>query len=722
MSCAKCAVPSALRCAVLLLGACAASHAVSADGRFTVEGPDWVPLAFTNDVVEGSALDFGKIVPHHKPAGKFGRIVSNDGSLEFEKLPGVKQRFFGVNLCYGANFLDMETARKTMCRISRLGYNALRIHHHDASLVADSSDLSHLNEQAFSELDNVVAAAIEEGLYLTTDLWVSRQPSYREIGIDKDGKVPYDDYRLLVEFHPGAYSNYVAFAKSFMLHRNRHTGRTYAEEPALAWISLVNEGNQGLFGTAIYEKEPIYRKTWEAWLAAARERDPESFKGVTTDFPKDLFNDSDPQAKAFLKFLVAIERRHTKRMRSLLRSWGSKAMISSLCGWVNPMCYSLVRSDYDYVDNHFYLDLPNTWDKPDGAELSCWNRNVLKEPSVGVQETPFRAIRGKPLTVSEFNNSWPGKFRAYGALMNGTMASLQGWDVLWKFAWSHDRDGQVKGAVPCNFFDISRDPTSIAGDRATMCEFRRGDVAELSKRIVLAAPKKKLLDSVTGGEPPWRFAAWYAKFETFIGDEGSVDSDWKVGYPDAMRTSPDDFARNVFGWKDGVATLPSAGDGQIRLDRERGSFVLDTPNTSGGFVESGRFDAGFVAADVGDVPTTLWASSIDSRPLALSKRILLTHLTEVQNSGSVIEDGEKGRVLYSWGSLPHRIKRASAKVSMRFGNPKRCKVYALSFSGERIAEIPATAKDGSLAFTADIARDPESATVYYEIVSRGGNK
>lgn len=716
MSCAKRAVPSALRRAVLL-GACAASCAANAGARFVVEGPDWVPLAFTNDVIAGSALDFGAVVPHHKPAGKYGWLLPRGESFEFERLPGVPQRFLGVNLCYGANFLDLETARKSMRRISRLGYNAVRIHHHDAALVADPSDLSHLNERAFEGLDNVVAAAIEEGLYLTTDLWVSRQPSYRQIGIDRDGMVPYEDYRLLVEFHPGAFSNYVAFAKSFMLHRNRHTGRTYAEEPALAWISLVNEGNQGLFGTAIYEKEPVYRKMWEAWLKAERKRSPEAFKDVTTQFPKDLFNDADPQARAFLKFLVAVERRHTRRMRGLLRSWGSKAMVSSLCGWVNPMCYALVRSDYDYVDNHFYLDLPDTWNNPPGSEVSCWNRNVLKESHVGVQETPFRAVWGKPLTVSEFNNSWPGRYRAYGALMNGTMASLQGWDAMWKFAWSHDREGHVNGCLPCAYFDVSRDPTSIAADRATMCEFRRGDVLELTKSVALVAPARFLLGTVSGGEPPWRFAAWYAKYGTFVGNEDAVKATWKVLYPDSQRMGPEEFARRVFGWEDGGARLPPAGDGQVRLDRERGSFVLDTPKTSGGFVESGRFDAGFVAADVGEVPTTLWASSLDDRPLASSKRILLTHLTEVQNSGSVIEDGERGRVLYARGSLPHRVRRAVAEVALRLDRPGVCTVYALSFAGERLARLPATVKDGALVFTADIARDPASATVYYEIVS-----
>src|SRR5436305_4169919 len=38
-------------------------------------------------------------------------------------------RFFGVNLAFGANFPEEETARKIARRLRRLGVNLVRLHH-----------------------------------------------------------------------------------------------------------------------------------------------------------------------------------------------------------------------------------------------------------------------------------------------------------------------------------------------------------------------------------------------------------------------------------------------------------------------------------------------------------------------------------------------------------------------------------------------------------------
>ena len=72
----------------------------------------------------------------------------------------------------------------------------------------------------------------------------------------------------------------------------------------------------------------------------------------------------------------------------------------------------------------------------------------------------------------------------------------------------------------------------------------------------------------------------------------------------------------------------------------------------GVFSEGGRMRAGCLAADCGGVPATIWASSLDGKPLADSSRILLTHLTDVQNTGATFED-DTMRVLLAWGDLPH---------------------------------------------------------------------
>ena len=77
-----------------------------------VAGADWIPFAPEPDIVEGSALDFSAFAGKVEPAGTYGRVVVRNGRFEFERKPGVPQRFLGANVCMGCCFPStMEKAR-----------------------------------------------------------------------------------------------------------------------------------------------------------------------------------------------------------------------------------------------------------------------------------------------------------------------------------------------------------------------------------------------------------------------------------------------------------------------------------------------------------------------------------------------------------------------------------------------------------------------------------
>lgn len=147
---------------------------------------------------------------------------------------GVTQRFYGVNVCGSAVIPDYETARAFARRLSRIGYNSVRIHHHEKSLVV-KDDMTTLDEEAMRRFDGLVAACVDEGLYLTTDLFVSRAPvPRRACGVDEDGTFSGREMKELSHFHEGVYSNFCAFARNFLTHRNVYTGRPSSRSPATA--------------------------------------------------------------------------------------------------------------------------------------------------------------------------------------------------------------------------------------------------------------------------------------------------------------------------------------------------------------------------------------------------------------------------------------------------------------------------------------------------------
>ncbi|MBR3087311.1 MAG: hypothetical protein IKH04_13020, partial [Kiritimatiellae bacterium] len=117
---------------------------------------------------------------------------------------------------------------------------------------------------------------------------------------------------------------------------------------------------------------------------------------------------------------------------------------------------------------------------------------------------------------------------------------------------------------------------------------------------------------------------------------------------------------------------------------------------------------------------TVWVSSLDGQPIGSSRHLLLTHLTDVQNTGIEYAD-EALTILLGWGKTPHLMRNGEARVELALaagGDSRAPKVFRLSSSGRRAAEIPASfdSATGRLSFAARTDYDPSSATYLYEIV------
>ena len=124
----------------MAFGMCHASNVYLNASNYVVHASeDWVPVKDTTAVKAGSALDFSAAGWIDASAGKYGRVVRKGDHFEFAGKPGVKQRFYGVNLCFTANYMSAADAEELCTRLARIGYNALRIHHYEREL-CDAKD------------------------------------------------------------------------------------------------------------------------------------------------------------------------------------------------------------------------------------------------------------------------------------------------------------------------------------------------------------------------------------------------------------------------------------------------------------------------------------------------------------------------------------------------------------------------------------------------------
>ena len=123
-----------------------------------------------------------------------------------------------------------------------------------------------------------------------------------------------------------------------------------------------------------------------------------------------------------------------------------------------------------------------------------------------------------------------------------------------------------------------------------------------------------------------------------------------------------------------------------------------------------------LAASCDKGPTTIWASTLDGKAFGESRRILVSHLTDLCNDGDTYTDASR-TVLLRWGRMPHLVRAGRAKIALRLAGGA-FKVHALDTAGRRVREVPhAFNEKGWLCFVADVAANPENATFLYEIVS-----
>jgi len=693
-------------------GAKDGARLVRAEPVVVKAGPDWIPLDYRKSIVAGSVLDFSHMGFLDAPAGKYGWLRNAGGDFVFEGRPGVRQRFYGVNLCMTANTPSHELADDFIERLKRLGYNTIRLHHHERAITKNRLKEGPGFEAAkLDRFDYLVAKGIAAGFYFTTDVFVSRTVTWADVGLPERGAnaaVEMQLYKALVAVWDPAFENWKAFAKDFFEHVNPYTGRAYRDEPAMPLISLINEGQITMGWSRGVKDDPIVAAAYRTWLAEKRAKDP-AYRPEAPQALADLACYGKTGA-AMVDFMADIERRSAARMKAYLRELGVKALVTNANNGPHPATMNAVRAEvYDYTDDHFYVDHPqflkDRWRLPS----RCGNGNPVLARQLPFLGCAFTRIAGEPMCITEWNFSGPGMFRGVGGILTGAFGAIQDWSGLWRFAYSHsEADLRAENRGAPGYFNVGTDALGQMSDRASVCLYLRGDLAPATRAYAFetdaAALNRTNAYALFNGPKGWADAAWNARVAmTVPGAKIPVGmTRLKMSETHAAETAPFEVRPNP----------------ALRFDREAGAFAIDTPLTSGGFAPSGRLDCGRVAFELSGAPATVWASAVDAgaRDLATAGRIAVFHLTDVQGDGNVYADEEK-KILLKWGKAPSVVRKGAARISLALAEPAAYEAWSVRTDGSRLERLTAAVENGHLVFTAAV-EGPEGARLAYEVVRK----
>ncbi len=686
------------------------------DAPVTIQaGKDWVPLKGGLDVEPGGALDWSSL--SRGPAGSNGRLRASTvkpGTFEVEQLPGVPVRLYGTNVGTGAQSPSHDEAVRFADRLKARGYNSLRIHHHEMApwakdsgwLDPEAPDTLTFHTERMERFDFLFAELKKRGIWVTTDLYVSRPVKASEIVANGKGDYAYK-FKHMVCVSERAFENWKAYSRNLLNHVNPYTGVAYKDDPALATLVLINEGNLGNNPAELLEVQ------WEGILWKAEFEKWKRQKNLTGEW-------GGPECR---RFLWDIHRRTQQRMIAFLRNeLKATQLITDMNGWTDEWGAQVCRNGFDFVDNHMYWDHPHflggEWRLP--SRGGSGGGSAISAGGAGLHVAASRLI-DKPFTITEFHFVPPNPYRAESGLLYGAFAAIQDWSGLYRFAYS----GSAKNTFepqPVGFFDVVNDPITQIAEYAAVALFVRGDLPPADHALVVAASEPEFL--ARGHERVGINAeklGWLFKLGSRVGI-GQTPSAITVA-PGAGSAAEALAAAKTNGWvpEKNVTNLEAGvyqnTTGGLTLDTGKGTLVIDTPKTAGiaGPADT-TLPAGPLTIGIKGSWAAAWASSTDGKPLRESARILFAHLTDVKNTGDKFA-GRDQRVLEAWGTLPYLVKAGKATVTLSHANAKALKVWRLDLTGKRTGRIPSKVVKGALSFTADTATKPDG-TLLYEIAER----
>ncbi len=196
-------------------------------------------------------VDLSFLNAEERPAGKHGFVRVVKDRLAFED--GAPARFWGTNLTSYALFgtTSREDVKLQARRLSQLGFNLVRLHHHDSfwaspNIFGDATkpDTKSLSAEMLGRLDWWIKCLKDEGIYVWLDLEVQRRfkPSdgiqyFDEISSSKAGLKGFNYVNASIQ------EAMRRFNEGYVEHFNAFAGLRYKDDPAIVAMMLTNEND-----------------------------------------------------------------------------------------------------------------------------------------------------------------------------------------------------------------------------------------------------------------------------------------------------------------------------------------------------------------------------------------------------------------------------------------------------------------------------------------------
>ena len=625
---------------------------------------NWLPGTV---VWQNSPVDLSFLNAADRPAGSYGRLRAHGESIVDGN--GREVRLWGTNL---TAYMLFNGTPVNICgqakRLSALGFNLVRLHHHDSSWVTpnvfdmSSGTTRKLRAESLVILDQWVKCLNDEGIYIWLDLHVGRTFLPKD---DLAGGSEVKDETLARAFafvNPQIERRLHEFGRQYLDRKNTATGQSYVENAGIFAVQILNETDLGThYGPTLYPGggHPIHEGLFEELVEETSAR-----LGLGKVREKDTW-----KAGAGKQVLADIELQFFDRALANLREFGWKSMVAVAPTW-GAAGWNLLPAltGGDLIDVHSYGGENELFINPHlTSGLLTWVAGAR--------------IQGRPLSVSEWGLD--GSFirdRFTLPLHFAAVAALQGWNAVMHFAY------QQTSVDPPDVRDrwaSSVDPSLLVMMPAAALLFRRGDVHLARKTFALALDSNQIYSGTSSAGKSRALRTLVEQSRVVVALPASNSGKRPANKVVSVQDIDKDYLLPS-------QTEVSSDTGELKRDFAAGFHTVNTElsQAAAGRIGGRTITLGAVQFKLTTTSAAVAFSGLDGLPLAKSRKILFSSVAQAEPGA-----GDK---------LPFRAEpvRGQACVSVA----KEASFRRLGTSGEHELVIPVVTRDARQCFDLEAMR------------------
>src|SRR6185312_3484087 len=253
-------------------------------------------------------------------------------------------------------------------------------------------------------------------------------------------------------------------------------------------------------------------------------------------------------------------------------------------------------------------------------------------------------VEGKPFTVSEVNEPFPGDYEAEGIPLLAAYGAFHDWDGIFIYAFEPKLADSWKPVIG-DHFDISEDPVKIAQMPVGAMLFLRHDVAAARQTIERTYSSAQVDESMRlqQSEVPYYTPGFPLSLPLEHGSRiKCFDCAPTPKFTDTT-TNPIVSDTHQLSW----LLSPKTGNGVVTVDTERTNALV-------GFVKENHAETTHLTADIENPFCAITLSALDDEPISRSASMLLTATSRNENTGMTWDEHRFS--VTAWGTAPTRIE------------------------------------------------------------------